>query len=447
MAKQQSVPVFPVLLVNFIGFLGYSLIIPILVFLVERFGGNAFVYGIVGAIYPAFQLIGAPLLGRWSDTVGRRRALLVSQIGTFLAWCLFIVSLLLPVRELVAVDSAVLGAFSISLPLVLLLIARALDGLTGGNVSVANAYMSDISDDSTRKANFGKLGSSTSLGFVIGPAAAGLLGATAMGELLPVIVAALVSLVAVFAIYFYLPESNPKPVEQEYQEDNPRWLQKSAGVEHKDCYDREEKQPAGGLRAILGIDGVPLLFLIYFLTFFGFSFFYSGLPILASGQLGWDSGQLGIFFAVTSGVMVLTQGPVLSYLSARTEDKTLVIAGAFLLAVSFLFFPRAESFWVYAGGIILALGNGTMWPSFLSILGRTGPRNRQGAVQGYANSMGSLASILGLIGGGTLYASLGPQVFYFAGGLVFVIFLLSFLLGRAGPSLQPQSTNAVGVNG
>lgn len=425
---QQTTPVFPVLLVNFIGFLGYSLIIPILVFLVERFGGNAFVYGIVGAIYPAFQLVGAPLLGRWSDKVGRRRALLVSQIGTFGAWCLFIVSLLLPVEELFSVDSAVLGAFSISVPLLLLLVARALDGLTGGNVSVANAYMSDISDDANRKANFGKLGSSTSLGFVIGPAAAGLLGSTAMGELLPVIVAAGVSFVAIFAIYFYLPESNPKPVHEDA--DNGRWLTKQSGGEHKDCYDQERKEKQGGLRDILRIDGVPLLFLIYFLTFFGFSFFYSGLPILASAQLGWESGQLGVFFAVTSGVMVLTQGPLLSYLSARVGDKELVIAGALLLAVSFLFFPRAEAFWVYTGGIVLALGNGTMWPSFLSILGRTGPKSRQGAVQGYANSMGSLASILGLIGGGTLYASLGPRVFYFAGGLIFLIFLLSFLIGR-----------------
>ncbi|MEM9931332.1 MAG: MFS transporter, partial [Bacteroidota bacterium] len=181
-----SPPVFPVLLVNFIGFLGYSLIIPILVFLVERFGGNAFVYGLMGAIYPTFQLVGAPILGRWSDRVGRRKALLVSQLGTFLAWCFFIVSLLLPVEALLGVESSSFGVFSISFPLLLLFAARALDGLTGGNVSVANAYMSDISDDSNRKANFGKLGSSTSLGFVIGPAAAGLLGATALGELLPV---------------------------------------------------------------------------------------------------------------------------------------------------------------------------------------------------------------------------------------------------------------------
>ncbi|MEL7162154.1 MAG: MFS transporter, partial [Bacteroidota bacterium] len=98
MSQPKSPSLFPVLLVNFIGMLGYSLIIPILVFLVQKFGGNAFVYGILGATYPAFQLFGAPLLGRWSDRIGRRKVLLVSQIGTFVAWCLFIISLLLPVQ-------------------------------------------------------------------------------------------------------------------------------------------------------------------------------------------------------------------------------------------------------------------------------------------------------------------------------------------------------------
>ena len=131
MNRSSAPSVFPVLLVNFIGMLGYSLIIPILVFLVQRFGGNAFIYGLLGATYPAFQLFGAPLLGGWSDRIGRRRVLLISQVGTFVAWCIFIVSLLPPARELFGVDSQILGAFSVSLPLLLLFGARALDGLTG----------------------------------------------------------------------------------------------------------------------------------------------------------------------------------------------------------------------------------------------------------------------------------------------------------------------------
>ncbi|MEL7377568.1 MAG: MFS transporter, partial [Bacteroidota bacterium] len=157
MKATASVGLYPVLLVNFIGTLGYSLIIPLLVFLVEGFGGNAFIYGMLGATYPAFQLIGAPLLGKWSDRVGRRLVLIISQAGTFCAWILFITSLLLPIWNITEVNSTALGSFTLSVPLLLLFLARALDGLTGGNVSVANAYLADISDDSNRKANFGKL--------------------------------------------------------------------------------------------------------------------------------------------------------------------------------------------------------------------------------------------------------------------------------------------------
>ncbi|NRB65222.1 MAG: MFS transporter, partial [Saprospiraceae bacterium] len=169
--------------------LGYSIIIPLLVFLVRDFGGNAYVYGILGSIYPAFQLVGAPVLGRWSDRIGRRRVLLISQGGTFLAWLVFIWALVSPKTTLLAWGSG-LDMIVITLPLLLLFFARAIDGLTGGNVSVANAYLSDVSTPENRKANFGKMASSTSLGFIIGPAIASMLAGTAWGALLPVAAAA-----------------------------------------------------------------------------------------------------------------------------------------------------------------------------------------------------------------------------------------------------------------
>ena len=89
----------PILLVNFIGTLGYSIILPFLIVLVLRLGGNELVYGIMGATYSLFQFIGAPIMGRWSDKFGRKRILLLSQTGTFLAWGLFIIALLIPTRN------------------------------------------------------------------------------------------------------------------------------------------------------------------------------------------------------------------------------------------------------------------------------------------------------------------------------------------------------------
>ncbi len=154
---RPPIPVLPILSVNFVGTLGFSIVLPFLVFLVTRWGGNALVYGLMGATYSAFQLIGAPILGRWSDTYGRRRILLLSQIGTLISWGIFLIAMLVPVRTLLAVDSTTLGQFTLTLPLVVMFVARVMDGITGGNVSVAHAYLADISSEDRRSENFGKM--------------------------------------------------------------------------------------------------------------------------------------------------------------------------------------------------------------------------------------------------------------------------------------------------
>ena len=98
------VHILPILMVNFIGTLGYSIVMPFLIYLVAKFGGNAVVYGVLGATYSAFQLVGAPILGKYSDKFGRKSILLVSQLGTLIAWLLFLAALLLPNLPLLSVD-------------------------------------------------------------------------------------------------------------------------------------------------------------------------------------------------------------------------------------------------------------------------------------------------------------------------------------------------------
>ena len=120
--KQLSL--FPLLLSNFIGTLGFSIVLPFMVFLVIDFGGNSIVYGILAAMYPLFQLIGAPILGRWSDDYGRKKVLLVSNGGTLVGWLIFLFAFFLPVANLFSINSAVIGTFAITLPLVVLFFAR-----------------------------------------------------------------------------------------------------------------------------------------------------------------------------------------------------------------------------------------------------------------------------------------------------------------------------------
>ena len=173
---------FPLYAITFIGTLGFGIILTFLVFLVTDYGGNALVYGILASTYPAFQLIGAPVLGRWSDLYGRKKILLLSQIGTMLAWIIFFAALFFPVIPLIEVRSDLLGTFTITLPLLILFLARALDGATGGNVSVANAYLADLTSEEERNKNYGRMSVASNLGYVFGPAIAGVLGQQPMAK-------------------------------------------------------------------------------------------------------------------------------------------------------------------------------------------------------------------------------------------------------------------------
>src|SRR5919202_2526775 len=155
LVKQASL--FPILLVNFVGTVGFSIVLPFLVFVVMKFGGNAIVYGLLAATYPAFQLIGSPILGKWSDTYGRKKILLLSNVGTSIGWLLFLFALFLPSNSF-NIHIVFLGTFVVIIPLLMLFLARAIDGVTGGNISIANAYLADLSSDSTRSKNFGKMG-------------------------------------------------------------------------------------------------------------------------------------------------------------------------------------------------------------------------------------------------------------------------------------------------
>jgi len=425
-SSTKNISLFPVLLVNFIGMMGYSIIMPFLVFLVSKFGGNEFIYGILGAIYPAFQMIGAPILGSWSDTFGRKKILFLSQAGTFLAWCLFLWALFIPVEKFSHIENNYTGSFIITLPLILLFFARALDGLTGGNISVANAYLSDISNDENRKANFGKMAMSASLGFIIGPALAGLLGATNWEEVLPVLSAALISLLAIVIIQFYLPESKQNLVEPK---DLRFSIRKIFQVESRECF-KMEKCPEKGLFYILKMPYIPLMFTMYFLTFLGFNFFYASFPLFAMQELKWDSFSLGIFFTSLSVMMVLVQGPLLSFLSKRVKDAPLVIIGSVLLAINFALMSTANNYLIYIALVFFALGNGLMWPTFLAILAKVGGEETQGLVQGYANSLGSLASIIGLILGGFLFGLIGSYTFLMAMIFLIIVAVVSLQLFR-----------------
>ncbi len=411
----------PVLSVNFVGTLGFSIVVPFLVFLVTKWGGNALVYGLVGATYSIFQLIGAPILGRWSDRFGRRKILLLSQLGTLVSWLIFLVAFFVPARIIADIDSTILGQFAVTLPLVLLFVARAADGITGGNVSVANAYLADITDEHDRSKNFGRMALSGNLGFVLGPALAGLLGATVYGEMLPVVAALLISILAMLIIAFGLKEYDPCVLDSAPE---PRSLRKVFGQEHKECFETPTAENVT-FGTILKIAGVARLLAAYFLVMLGFSFFYIGFPIHAVKVLQWSITDTGMFFAYLSLVMVVAQGPILARASKSFSDGVLAIGGTLVLTIGF-----AGLFWayvpmLYVAATLIALGNGLMWPSVMAMLSSAAGNQHQGAVQGTSGSIGAAASIIGLVAGGLLYNWAGAWVFVMAALLILPVSLFA----------------------
>jgi DHA1 family tetracycline resistance protein-like MFS transporter len=420
----KQIPLYPLLLINFIGTLGFSIVLPFLVFLVIDFGGNAIVYGILAAVYPAFQLVGAPILGRWSDIYGRKKVLLVSQGGTLIGWIFFLFAIFLPIENLFSIDSPLFGAIVITIPLIVLFFARAIDGITGGNVSVANAYLADISTDVNRSKNFGKMAVSSNLGFIVGPAIAGILGSTMYKEVLPVLAALVLSLLTLFVIGFTLKESKPAALIQVPDKGN---IGKVFAQECKECYTIVNPKIIK-FKDVFNLKYISFLLFLYFFIFLGFNIYYTSFPIHAVGSLHWSITQMGVFYAILSGIMVLIQGPVLRKALQKFSEEKLVIIGSVILGTNFILFVSNETFLIYVAAILFAVGNGLMWPSFLSILSKRAGYVYQGAVQGVASSFGSLASIIGLIIGGVLYNLIGGFTFLISAGIIFVVFIMSFKL-------------------
>ena len=423
----KQIPLYPLLLINFIGTLGFSIVLPFLVFLVIDFGGNAIIYGILAAVYPAFQLIGAPILGRWSDIYGRKKVLLVSNGGTLIGWIFFLFALFLPVENLFSIDSSLIGTFAITLPLLVLFFARAIDGITGGNISVANAYLADISSDENRSKNFGKMAVSSNLGFIVGPALAGILGATIYQEILPVLAALFLSLLTLIVIGLALKESKPQLVVVTEQIPEKESIRKVFAQECKECYQVPNPKKLR-FKDVFKLKHISFLLVLYFFIFLGFNIFYTSFPIHTVNNLKWSVTELGVFYAVLSGIMVLVQGPVLRKALKKFSEEKLVIIGSIILGTNFILFVSNNNIFIYGAAVLFAIGNGLMWPSFLSILSKIAGNAYQGFIQGVASSFGSLASIVGLIIGGLLYNLIGGYTFLISAGIIFVVFIMSFKL-------------------
>jgi DHA1 family tetracycline resistance protein-like MFS transporter len=383
-----------ILLIAFVDLTGFGLIIPLQAAYAERFGASGLTFGLLVGIYALMQLVFNPLLGRWSDRVGRRRVLLLSMAGS-------------------VASHALLGVADLADSLPLLFVARALDGITGANIATAQAYIADVTVSEDRARGMGLFGAAFGLGFVVGPAlGAGLAalgyqvsGAT-YGTSWPAFGAAGIAAVAFLLVWWFLPESKPtaQATTSQFARLTPAKL-KAVTVDPR-------------LRELFGLN---------FGAIFAFVLLEATLVYLCVRRFGFTETGTGLVFAYFGVLMVAVQGGLVGRLARVFGEVRLVAAAPFLTASGFLLIsivPVVESLrtaWLLLmiGCLPTALGHGLTGPNLNALISRRASDDRQGTTLGLSQGIGSLARAVAPPIGGLLF-DVGLSWPYWSGAILLI---------------------------
>jgi DHA1 family tetracycline resistance protein-like MFS transporter len=399
-------------LIVFIDLLGFSIILPLLPFYAETFSATPTQVGLLVASYAAAQLVGAPVLGRMSDRFGRKPVLLISLAGTFIGFLML--------------------GFANSLAM--LFASRILDGFTGGNISVAQAYVTDITDESNRAKGLGMLGAAFGLGFIIGPAVGGIL--SVYGFALPAFVAAGLSLVSILGVIIFLPES----LSEEARKDLMNQTRQRFSLENLwKAINRPRVGPIYHVRFFYGL---------------AFAIFQTIFPLYAQYKLGLDARGTGFVLTYVGILVVFVQGFLIGWLASRFNEYRLVFLATLIMTVSLFAWAVAPNLLfvlvilaplAFAAGILNTLLNSTLSKAVY-------PEEVGGAL-GLSASLESLTRVISPAAGGFLLGSLGPWAPGLAGGLI-MIWTVNYawrrLVRKPDPPLPPRTNNegmeTTGVN-
>jgi DHA1 family tetracycline resistance protein-like MFS transporter len=381
-----------IFLIVFIDLLGFSLILPLLPYYAETYGATATLVGLLVASYAAAQLIGAPLLGRLSDRIGRRPVLLISVIGTGIGFLLL--GFAEPIGHLLAdlIAPQAANAFIIGI----LFISRILDGLTGGNITVAQAYITDVTDDQNRAKGLGLVGAAFGLGFIIGPAVGGAL--SQWGYSLPAFVAASVSFINVLMIIFLLPESLPP--------------------ERRSIASGQNRPPFtfNALREALNRPKVGPLLQVRFFYALAFAIFQTIFAIYAQ-SIGLSSQTTGFLLAYVGIISVVVQAGLIGMLTRRFSENSLMITGLLIMIGALLAWSFATQLWFLVILILpLAAAGGVLNTVIQSSITKSVTRPEIGGILGITASLEAVTRIIAPIVGGYLLQHLGvwaPGIFSF----------------------------------
>jgi MFS transporter, DHA1 family, tetracycline resistance protein len=381
-----------IFLIVFIDLMGFGILLPNQQYYGELFGLPIFWLIMIGPSYSLFQFLFAPILGKWSDRIGRRPVLILSQIGTLFGFAVLFAA------HYFTGNLAALG-------ITLLFASRIIDGISGGNISTASAYIADITTPENRAKAYGLLGAAFGLGFTFGP----LIGAVAGGhfgiQAVPV-TAAIFSFTALLMTLTILPESLP-PEKRALAKGLP-----AATVFHA-VIDK-----LFSMRLALARPVVGTLILVGFVNGFAFAGMEQTLSLLVQVRLGLTNAAdaakaCGYLFGGIGIIIVLIQGGFIRPLLKRFGEVPLVITGPILTAIGLavIGFGYAQNQWAAfaTGCAFMAVGSSLFNPSISGLISRHAGESEQGEILGANQGMASLARAIGPILAGFLCGGFAAQ--------------------------------------
>jgi DHA1 family tetracycline resistance protein-like MFS transporter len=385
--SRPLVIIFLTVLVNLIGF---GIIIPLLPFYAETFGASPLVIGLLFASFSFSQLIAAPILGHWSDKWGRRPILIFSLLGTVVSFVML----------------------AVAKSLLLLFIARTVDGLSGGNITTARAYIGDIATEDNRAKLFGMLGAAFGLGFIIGPGLGGLFARISYTA--PIWAAAAITGVAALLAWFWLPETVHR-------------------------VEAVAVSPWKALREVSSRPGIRLLFTIDFLYWGSFAVYQTTFALFGERRFHFDATSIGYLLAAFGFLGVIVQAAMVGPVVRRIGERRMLTIGLIFAAIGWGGSAMTHSISIFLMMLVPgALGIGFCNPSLISLVSGAGGKHEQGRVQGAAGSLESLGRALGPVWGNGMLQWFGEGAAYYSAALVLIVTAVLSTRYRGAPAKRTR---------
>lgn len=380
-----------ILVTVFIDMLGLGILIPVIPFVVRQFSESAFTVGLLSMSFALFQFFAAPILGRLSDRYGRRPLLLLSLLGSAIGYVLF----------------------GLARSLTMLFTARIVDGISGGNISIAQAYIADVTEPKDRSRNFGLLGATFALGFIIGPAIGGGLSHY-WGLSAPAYFAGALAFANTLLGFFVLPETRPA-AKRTYAPMTFRAL-----------------NPIGTVIRGMQHEHLGAVFLAIFAFNVAFSGLQSNFSLFTLARFDWGPQQNAVLFSVIGISGALTQAVIMRRVVKTFGDQSIATVGLWIQACAYMFIAFVWAPWmVFLGSSVMALGVGITTPTLSGIVSNSVSDKEQGVTLGTVQSVTALTRIVGPLWAGFAFDWLGPGSPYWSGAIMIAI--AAVLITRAKP--------------